>query len=741
MHRTLTYILLIVISLITNMSVHASYISTANSLTVENIQDHDTASDKGFSLNTGTSTTTVGANYSGHDKRQTTKATIGNGNVQVGGKALADTDIDVNRDTNNAQEITKDHELGGLDAEVTVDHRLASEEGRDKISEDFMKTDMLREAVERMVTTERIGITDLNSEIGKQNNTYEAVKLEIAKDPILAAKLQSSDLNPEEKQHVLNQLTHTVMQELGYETEGYNNKVTANENSTRQGFYSEETGDAYINDSYIDDNGQLVETAGHEMAHAMDDRDGSNQQYSKEDRETYAHNIGEGLVDYTAMALDINGHNDGLATSNNHVGNDSALIIANNVEYSGLDKTKGDALLPEFVKDARKAVRDHQEKSQQASANLKGDGVGTALSMAAAAGDIVINVTDAAVTIVDKTTDVIGAVGLFGGDLKAEALDNIARDLSSIESAYENKQEIATAILTKLQDYPNRLAEMDPSALRSLISVAGEAAIPAAIIAKVNKADVSHGPKPDMAISDNEVGHSALDQDPVVQALREKDRQGVDPNSSDISVDNEMIGQNSATDTGIKNPEASHSNDLNIGQNNENYNQRLNQKITQRGIQKEFENEMGFQEVGAITGKRANDLGREQYGDSYIPEWNDDDIVKKGIVPSGQPEDVISRAHNNPTRPQGSYLAPTGNFKNSDGSLKQPNQIQDTLALPPQSQAASITSYKGDSDKTALLGPVGKNEWSENPDGTQIKIIEKTDRKDFHKDTVQTNDD
>jgi len=40
-----------------------------------------------------------------------------------------------------------------------------------------------------------------------------------------------------------------------------------------------------------------------------------------------------------------------------------------------------------------------------------------------------------------------------------------------------------------------------------------------------------------------------------------------------------------------------------------------------------------------------------------------------------------------------------------------------------------------------LLGPVGKNEWSENPDGIQIKIIEKTNRKNFHKDTVQTNDD
>jgi hypothetical protein len=399
-------------------------------------------------------------------------------------------------------------------------------------------------------------------------------------------------------------------------------------------------------------------------------------------------------------------------------------------------------LLPKFVENARQAVLDHQEESQQASANLKGDGIGASLSLAAGVGDMVIDVADIAVTAVDKVTDAIGALGVLGENLQQEAIGNIKDDIAALENAYENKEQIANVILESLEKFPERLADLDPSAIRSLVAVLGEVAIPVGILAKANKVDVSDAPKADMAIADNETGHSALDQDPVVQALREKDRQGVDPNSTvDTSTDNEMIGQDATTDTGIENPEAGHSNDLNIGQNNENYNQRLNQKITQRGIQKEFENEIGFQQAGAITGKRANYLGREQYGDSYTPEWNDDDIVKKGIVPSGQSENVVSRAHNNPSRPQGSYLAPTGNFKNSDGSLKQSNQIQDTLALPPQSQAGSITSYKGDSDKAALLGPVGKNEWSENPDGTQIKITEKTDRKDFYKDTVQTNDD
>jgi len=250
-----------------------------------------------------------------------------------------------NSDLNNSQVITKNQDIGGLDATVTVDHRVLTESGRDKIAEDIMKSDMLLEAVELAITTEKVGITDLNSEIGKQNDTYEAIKSEIANNPVLASQLQNPNLSAEEKQQVLNQLTHTVMTELGYVTEGYDNQITADENSIRQGFYSEETGDAYINDEHIDSTGELVETAGHEMAHAMDSQDGSSQEYSQEDRETYAHSIGEGLANYTDQALDISGYDDGMASSNNHVGNDSQAIVDNNTEYAGLDKSKGDSYL------------------------------------------------------------------------------------------------------------------------------------------------------------------------------------------------------------------------------------------------------------------------------------------------------------------------------------------------------------------------------------------------------------
>ena len=65
---------------------------------------------------------TVGIQYSdsGHDKAQTTYATIGAGNVTVGGEALGE-DSTLNRDATKTQEITRARELGGTNINLTVD--------------------------------------------------------------------------------------------------------------------------------------------------------------------------------------------------------------------------------------------------------------------------------------------------------------------------------------------------------------------------------------------------------------------------------------------------------------------------------------------------------------------------------------------------------------------------------------------------------------------------------------------
>ncbi|MEP7731522.1 hemagglutinin repeat-containing protein, partial [Marinomonas primoryensis] len=101
---------------------------TTDTLTVADLQDSDNSKSMGIDLSLSKNTTKVGGSFNGHEKDQTTKATVGLGNVTVGGLSIEES-IDqqpefanLNREAGNSQEITKDMELGGLDASVTVDN-------------------------------------------------------------------------------------------------------------------------------------------------------------------------------------------------------------------------------------------------------------------------------------------------------------------------------------------------------------------------------------------------------------------------------------------------------------------------------------------------------------------------------------------------------------------------------------------------------------------------------------------
>ncbi len=119
------------------------------------IQDYDRGSNSGWGVSTSFNpldlkeqqkapqgSTTLSANRNGHDKEGITRATMGEGTLIV-----RDEDSDknsdlagLNRDTDNVQEITRDEITGGLDAELTLDHRLVTERGRMEIARDVSTT-------------------------------------------------------------------------------------------------------------------------------------------------------------------------------------------------------------------------------------------------------------------------------------------------------------------------------------------------------------------------------------------------------------------------------------------------------------------------------------------------------------------------------------------------------------------------------------------------------------------------
>lgn len=120
----------------------------AGSIEAKDLQNFDNNKETGFNLaesygppkdgsNDGhpNGTTTIGLKNKGYEKEGVTKATIGQGNIEVADGS----DISgINRDIDNMDVITKDQVTGALDATVTIDNRMFTEEGRKEIVDDIL---------------------------------------------------------------------------------------------------------------------------------------------------------------------------------------------------------------------------------------------------------------------------------------------------------------------------------------------------------------------------------------------------------------------------------------------------------------------------------------------------------------------------------------------------------------------------------------------------------------------------
>ncbi|MCP4429598.1 MAG: hypothetical protein GY806_01340, partial [Gammaproteobacteria bacterium] len=280
------------------------------------------------------------------NSRTKSLATLGSGDIQINDTKRSETRF-LNTDITDTEVAIFDigsHQ--GLSGELDV--RLLSDAGRKEIAEDWLKTRMIGNTIELVATTERVGIEDFFSETEKHHTTYETIKQQIYHDPQLADALQNPSLSAEQKELMLNRLVNAVMLQLGYES--YENKIIATDSTGRDGqqifgFYSTETGNAYINDKNIDDTTGLVTTAGHEATRAMDHQQGVDFNENREDRTKYAQNYGESFASYTGQSLSMAGYEGGLADSNDHLGNTDYNVKNNAESFVKLDKNQGDNYL------------------------------------------------------------------------------------------------------------------------------------------------------------------------------------------------------------------------------------------------------------------------------------------------------------------------------------------------------------------------------------------------------------
>ncbi|MEQ3636562.1 hemagglutinin repeat-containing protein [Alcanivorax sp.] len=120
---------------------HGNLNFSTDTLTVEDLRDYSKSDQQGGGLQVSKATTTISVQDTGHRMEGETRATIGGGNVTVGGQSL-DEQADfasLNRNVSEAQVITLDQQTGALDASVTVDNRVFTEEGRKEIAEQHKK--------------------------------------------------------------------------------------------------------------------------------------------------------------------------------------------------------------------------------------------------------------------------------------------------------------------------------------------------------------------------------------------------------------------------------------------------------------------------------------------------------------------------------------------------------------------------------------------------------------------------
>tara|TARA_R110000824_G_scaffold106568_2_gene251787 strand:+ start:2517 stop:4832 length:2316 start_codon:yes stop_codon:yes gene_type:complete len=145
------------------------------------------------------SLTTVGGHYNGHDRAQTTHATLGQGQIVVAGTEQ-DTVEGLNRDLENRQELTRDLDIGGLDASVTVDHRVLSKDGWNSIANDVVDTiehgKDIGLAAHQVASEDKVGLLNFAGQVDKNAKATQITNVLARQYPETLTILKNGEGDP-----------------------------------------------------------------------------------------------------------------------------------------------------------------------------------------------------------------------------------------------------------------------------------------------------------------------------------------------------------------------------------------------------------------------------------------------------------------------------------------------------------------------------------------------------------------
>ena len=292
-------------------------LTTAN-LNTQDLKDTDHSDSSGFNLGVSTAQTTIGGHKQGHEKEGITRTTIGNGTINA-----TNTEGEINRDLDKAQETTLDIETGGLNASVTIDNRVFTEGGRKSIKKDFLDTKNhtieIGQAVKDVATTDKT-ILDFGSQVHKYA-TDRVLLTEKAANAEDQEKLRGEE-GAEASEQAIQELSDELSAKDGLaenaevnlydgsqtsDDTAVNSKNDFNKGEALAGYHAEEK-DIYINTDKTDmtDSASVVKSALHEQERYTQSQDGETKTFSKDSQTQLATargDLAKGVwEDYSALS-------------------------------------------------------------------------------------------------------------------------------------------------------------------------------------------------------------------------------------------------------------------------------------------------------------------------------------------------------------------------------------------------------------------------------------------------------
>ncbi|MCZ4293876.1 hemagglutinin repeat-containing protein [Vibrio sinaloensis] len=291
---------------------------------------------------TNNSTSIQYKNTSGYSKSKIL-ATIGQGNLTIVDSENTGDITALNRDTEHTEKdlFTVDRKQGDFD--VTIDHRLLTEEGRAQIKEDVKRTHLAGNAIADVVTDESVEVSDIFEHMDVLQKELDIQKKIALENPEAAQILNNLDLaNAEAKQYATEVYLQTYADVMGI-TIDEARVVAFKVKGGAKGNHLVQNGKTTVelNDAETTNGADAANTIVHEGTHAAINQGRIGDKGEFEEQYT-------GLVgNYAEDSFKFVWENYGLGEYksgdiNQHIGNDSSpMILLNNINSAIQHNTPG----------------------------------------------------------------------------------------------------------------------------------------------------------------------------------------------------------------------------------------------------------------------------------------------------------------------------------------------------------------------------------------------------------------